>query len=579
MNHFPTDTEEEIKTAVAEEVQEASAPKAKAAKKNKKDHEEKEDSIEELRKKSAIYEGKREAYEGLDKLIQSIADVENELNKLHPKEKKAKENCEKISGEIIRINSELTALEVECRSIREQYLEGITGELASRLTDGEPCMVCGSTIHPHKAELSETGVTKETLEKKEKEADEKKNELNAQTDLQEKANAQLKDIQEKVSEKEKELLTLKTTLEEKKSNLVPGISTGKELDEAIKEIRESIVAYEDKKKELDETEEKAKSDYDRSESGIAASDNEMKKAEELHREAENALQSGLDKNGFRTAEEAKELMLDSERMDELNRKISTYDAEKKAAEQNLASLRKELEGMDEPNEEICQNALHELEREKDEYIKAETALSGEIDRLERKIASINAEGENIEERIRETDEDVAFAKKLRGDTGTGLQRYVLGIMFSSVVSAANKMLEKVHGGRYRLFRSDEKVQGSNKRGLELKVFDKNSEEHEGRFVSTLSGGEKFLASLALSIGMSTVAQRSGIKIEALFIDEGFGSLDDDSIEDAMNVLNSIQQANGLVGIISHVQVLQDQISTKLLVEETSRGSHIVQTIG
>ena len=130
-----------------------------------------------------------------------------------------------------------------------------------------------------------------------------------------------------------------------------------------------------------------------------------------------------------------------------------------------------------------------------------------------------------------------------------------------------------------MFLSDDRSQGTNKKGLELKVFDNNSEEHDGRFVSTLSGGEKFLCSLALSIGMSTVAQKSGIRIEALFIDEGFGSLDDESINDAMSVLNSIQEANGLVGIISHVQILQDQIPSKLRIVEKDGGSHIVQTIG
>ncbi|MCR4648872.1 MAG: SMC family ATPase, partial [Lachnospiraceae bacterium] len=166
-----------------------------------------------------------------------------------------------------------------------------------------------------------------------------------------------------------------------------------------------------------------------------------------------------------------------------------------------------------------------------------------------------------------------------GDSGTGLQRYVLGIMFSQVIASANKMLEMVHGGRYRLFRSDDKVAGSNKRGLDLKVYDSHSAESEGRFVSTLSGGEKFLASLALSIGMSTIAQKSGIKIEALFIDEGFGSLDEDSISDAMDILNSIQEANGLVGIISHVQILQDRIPSKLIVERQGNGSHIAQRIG
>ncbi len=79
--------------------------------------------------------------------------------------------------------------------------------------------------------------------------------------------------------------------------------------------------------------------------------------------------------------------------------------------------------------------------------------------------------------------------------------------------------------------------------------------------------------------MSTIAQKKGIRIDALFIDEGFGSLDDESIEDAMNVLNSIQEANGLVGIISHVEILQDQIPTKLRIIEDDYGSHIVESIG
>ena len=116
-----------------------------------------------------------------------------------------------------------------------------------------------------------------------------------------------------------------------------------------------------------------------------------------------------------------------------------------------------------------------------------------------------------------------FAKKLRGDSGIGLQRYVLAILFQQVIGEANRMLGKVHGGRYHLYRSDDKGKG-NKRGLELKVYDNRRPDTEGRSVSMLSGGEKFLVSLALSIGMSTVAQKGGVQIEALFIDEGFGTL-------------------------------------------------------
>ena len=135
------------------------------------------------------------------------------------------------------------------------------------------------------------------------------------------------------------------------------------------------------------------------------------------------------------------------------------------------------------------------------------------------------------------------------------------------------MLAKVHGGRYHLYRSDEKGKG-NKRGLELKVYDNRSPETNGRGVAMLSGGEKFLVSLALSIGMSTVAQKGGVQIEALFIDEGFGTLDDSSIHDAMEVLESVRRSSGMIGIISHVQLLESNIPTHLEVIKSGEGSRI-----
>ena len=93
-------------------------------------------------------------------------------------------------------------------------------------------------------------------------------------------------------------------------------------------------------------------------------------------------------------------------------------------------------------------------------------------------------------------------------------------------------------------------------------------------MSMLSGGEKFLVSLALSIGMSTVAQKGGVQIEALFIDEGFGTLDDSSIHDAMEVLESVRRSSGMIGIISHVQLLESNIPTHLEVVKSGSGSYL-----
>ena len=324
---------------------------------------------------------------------------------------------------------------------------------------------------------------------------------------------------------------------------------------------------------------KAKEASDKAKANIESAKTEVKDAEKILSEADKKLAESLKANGFESDEEAVKLMKTQSEMDTISSKITAYDTNLETAKDNLERSRSELSGKIEPDEDETNRRLDEAIAIIKKYEGDKKSITNDINRLSEKLDNIKSEGDGIEEKIREADDDYSFAKKLRGDAGTGLQRYVLGIMFSSVVAAANKMLELVHGGRYRLFRSDDRSQGTNKKGLELKVFDNNSEEHDGRFVSTLSGGEKFLCSLALSIGMSTVAQKSGIRIEALFIDEGFGSLDDESINDAMSVLNSIQEANGLVGIISHVQILQDQIPSKLRIVEKDGGSHIVQTIG
>ena len=148
-------------------------------------------------------------------------------------------------------------------------------------------------------------------------------------------------------------------------------------------------------------------------------------------------------------------------------------------------------------------------------------------------------------------------------------------MLSSVTVEANRLLKNVHGGRYQLFRTNTIAGASHKGGLELEVLDGQSNER--RSVTTLSGGEKFLVALSLAIGLSAVvqAQGSGMKMEAMFIDEGFGSLDQNSVYDALEVLQSIRRANGIVGIISHVDLLREVITDKIEVKKGKQGSELL----
>lgn len=467
----------------------------------------------------------------------------------------------------------------EHRKLLAAYLAGITGELAASLVEGQPCPVCGSREHPQKAVRTEADTSKEHVEEKRAEADAVYQKLQQTMQKQEQAKKKYEEKQRLAQELQLAKETAYTRLAEMQNNLIPEIGSLAELQKKLQQLTDEIGKDTEQLQSLTKMLEQANNTVAETAAKAELARQEEELTQKKQEAAMQAVAKGLSEHGFADIKEAEQLLMGEKELEGMRRQIADYDAGKKAAEEQVMRLQEELGRQQEPDEEACKTELARLEKLQETYAKETAVLSEMIRRLSQKAEKLALAGEGLEEKLLEAEQDLAFAKKLRGDAGTGLQRYVLGILFSSVIAAANRMLSMVHGGRYRLFRSDEKAQGSNKRGLELKVYDKNSEEHEGRFVSTLSGGEKFLASLALSIGMSTIAQKSGIRIEALFIDEGFGSLDEDSITDAMQILGSIQQANGLVGIISHVQLLQERIPTKLRVEETEKGSHIIQTIG
>ena len=151
------------------------------------------------------------------------------------------------------------------------------------------------------------------------------------------------------------------------------------------------------------------------------------------------------------------------------------------------------------------------------------------------------------------------------------ETYVLSSYFDDVLEAANSRLEKMTARRYYLLRREE-VKGGGRKGLDLDVYD--SHTCKKRPVNTLSGGESFKASLALALGLSdTVQQNSGgIQLDTMFIDEGFGTLDSESLDQAIDILMELQDYGRLIGVISHVNELKERIPAKLVVEMDSNGS-------
>ena len=266
--------------------------------------------------------------------------------------------------------------------------------------------------------------------------------------------------------------------------------------------------------------------------------------------------------------------LENEDFAALEQRIEAYDRRLAETQALAAALEAQLRGQTRPPVALLRQEADRLS----EQLAAEERKTAV---LQRDLEHLSADAQRYETLLgryqtqrRQSEKAMAFARLLRGVTGVSLQRYVLGAMLSAVTAEANLLLERVHDGRYQIFRTLETTGNVRKAGLELEVLDRRSGMR--RSVVSLSGGEKFLVALALSIGLSAVvqAQSGASRLGAIFIDEGFGTLDDASLHDALSVLASIRDTHGMVGIISHVSLLRESIHAGIQVEKRQEGSRL-----
>lgn len=533
----------------------------------------KESPIEQNTKKIGELEGKKEIYSNFDKLKADEESSKTEYDSAITSKAEAEKTYNTAVKDAKKKKDAFDIAEAEEKECRDRYYAGIYGVIASDLKEGSPCPVCGSVNHPAPATKSPDSIEKKDLESKEK--------------VTKAARKAWNDAEEKRGEAEKEKQSAENVLKEKEGKyrqnvasreqatkmLVNGIADLVSLEEAIEALKTANDEYTKRQNDLDDALSKARDALAQAQESKKNLTDEKNKAEEEYKSLCKAVQKALSDKGFDDIESVKALLRSPEVREQLHAAVVEHQTATQENKKKLDQKKKELEGKNEPDNSKFDERQKEINDEADNYTNNKTRLTTDIDRLSAKHEKLRKEKLDYDNGIKRVEDDWGFAKKLRGDTGVGLSRYVLAVMFGQVIAEANRMLEKVHGGRYRLLRTSDRGAG-NKRGLELKVHDNRSPDKEGRSVAMLSGGEKFLVSLALSIGMSTIAQTAGVQIEALFIDEGFGTLDEKSIGDAMDVLDSVRRSSGTIGIISHVSVLEENIATQVEVIKKNEGSHI-----
>lgn len=532
--------------------------------------------ISALQTKIGEYEAKKPFYQNLATLRAQLTSAEQALTKQDKHTKIALNAFVNAQQKALDALGAFEAADKNEKDFRTRYYAGIYGEIASQLTEGTPCPVCGSTLHPDPAEKSPESVSKEDLENAEAAAQKARKIWKLAEEQRELAEAEKQRSDALLRDAEKVHTDAKTTLHNAQINLIDGISDSSALDSSIKQLNTQITQYQARSKQLENAVKMAKERLDTLTGQIASAHAEYCDAGKKLAHAKTVLTAALTQSGYDDYRRVKSDLLSDQDRTAMHTELVTYTRDVETTTQELAEMQQALAGLEEPDAAQFDARQAEITKATNTYLQSSAKLQAEIARLTKKHTALQKQWEHFALEIGEAENDLAFAKKLRGDTGIGLQRYVLAIMFNQVIADANRMLEKVHGGRYRLYRSDDKGAG-NKRGLELKVYDNRSPDTDGRSVAMLSGGEKFLVSLSLSIGMSTVAQKAGVQIDALFIDEGFGTLDDGSIHDAMDILESVRKSSAMIGIISHVQLLESNIPTHLEVIKTKEGSAIAPT--
>ena len=532
---------------------------------------EKEALLLRCRDKKAAYAGLRELAAAQRRCAARLAEADAARERLRLDSEKKRE-----TGRLAYVA--LEQAEAACADGRRRYMEDIYGQIAAELQPGAPCPVCGSTAHPLPAARSADAPDREALRALEESAKAKRSAWSAADRAREAAEAALVRQTEALHAAEGAANAAGQALETALDARLPGIPDAAALEARIRTLETELADNREAIRRTRAQAENARSALAAAEAQHRGAAKEAAAADLRASQAEEALNAALGQSGFDSAARAAASMLSQSGRDALRDTLRRYETRREENARQLSEAAEALQGCAEPDRDALAREREALEQEQTRYQQARTTLLNAEAHLTERLSRIDELYKRYHEDRGQLESDLAFARSLRGDTGIGLQRYVLGVRFSSVIAEANRMLEKVHGGRYRLYRSDARGEG-NKRGLELYIRDARAPEDAGRSVATLSGGEKFLVSLALSIGLSASAGRGGIRLGALFIDEGFGSLDERSIDDALEVLSGIQRGGGMVGVISHVALLRDSLASKLEVRKTREGSHIVQSIG
>lgn len=472
--------------------------------------------------------------------------------------------------------------DAEFKAQYKLYLDAQAGILADTLKKDEPCPVCGSTTHPKPVVKPEKAPTKEQLDTLQSESEVANTNAN---------NARIKagNLKGAFDEKQNSVTTETNALlgdvkpEETKSLIMVKLS---DIDEKINEQIKLIETAQNKilrKEQIEKLLPQKTEELNVLKEKLTKISDDVKTKAAENKSLEKRIKELKAKLTFDSKEMAEaEIEALTEKTEQMTNAYENALNELKESDEKLASLKAANE---EISKRIGDDTNIDLEKETEKL----TALEEEQARLEGLAKVIHSRintNKSVRDNIKLKSGDLIEAEKkytwvkslsntangqLSGKEKIMLETYIQMNYFDRIISKANTRLMIMTDGQYDLVRRKEGASKSGQSGLDLDVIDHYNGSQ--RSVKSLSGGESFKASLALALGLSDEIQSSagGIKLDTMFVDEGFGSLDEESLAAAMKALSSLAEDNRLVGIISHVGELKQRIDKQIIVTKDKTG--------
>ncbi|PSL08425.1 exonuclease SbcC [Haloactinopolyspora alba] len=506
----------------------------------------------------------------------------------------------------------MVAADDHVAELRRRYREGVAADLAVALTEGEPCQVCGSTTHPAPATRSDDFVERDRVEQAEQQLSQCRRRLDEHRDARGTAAAKVAELEGRLDGSTAEQLG------EQLSRVDGAIGDAETAEHRVGELTGEITRREQELHTSREQHRQAEADIARLDERVGTLAQRLERDEQRvadeqggytsvgvrvadlrrrasgaerlavalgdveHQSAEHTARSdqlarAVGDAGFDTPEQVRAALLPAADVDALQAEIDAWRRRSDAVDGRLADP--DLVGVDADEEIDVDGAGARAEATAAELLELQRAVASGDTRLQQCREAVAEVDDALAERRRVHDEAAAVVRMAglaNADTTDNVPRialatYVLQRRFEAVVDAANERLADMSSGRYVLESHDGREGGSRRTGLGLRVVD--SHTGHARDTGTLSGGETFYVSLALALGLADVvtAEAGGLRMGTLFVDEGFGSLDPDTLDSVMGVLARLRSGGRVVGVVSHVEELKTRIPERIEVRRPTRG--------